>query len=177
MPAVYVCPLSRVPSAVAEVRPSHLITLLDPKDVIPTPEGVHPDRHLKLGVNDVLDAHPNHIAPEPYHVERLIRFIEGWSGADPLLVHCWAGISRSSATAFIALCMNNPDASEAAIARAMRRTAPHIHPNRRIVAFADTILDRDGRMIEAIDALGPGRIVYEGVLFGVPLIFDQPPHA
>lgn len=173
MPAVYVCPLARVPSAVAEVRPSHLITLLDPKDVIPTPDGVHPDRHLKIGVNDVTIPHPDHVAPESFHVERLIQFIDTWSGEAPLLVHCWAGISRSTATAFIALCMRNEGHDELAILRAMRERAPHIHPNRRIVTFADKLLDRDGRMIEAVDALGPGRIVYEGALFGVPMKFGQ----
>jgi predicted protein tyrosine phosphatase len=173
MPAVYVCPLAKVPSAVAQVRPSHLITLLDPKDIIPTPEGVHPDRHLKIGVNDITIPHPDHIAPEHVHVERLVQFIDTWSGDDPLLVHCWAGISRSTATAFIALCMRNEGQDELAILREMRARAPHIHPNRRIVTFADKILNRDGRMIEAVDAIGPGRIVFEGALFGMPVKFGQ----
>jgi predicted protein tyrosine phosphatase len=173
MPAVYVCPLARVPSAVLELKPSHLITLLDPKDVIPTPEGIAPDRHLKIGINDVSVPHPDHVAPEPHHVERVINFIDTWSGDAPLLVHCWAGISRSSATAFIALCMRNDGHDEFDILAEMRARAPHIQPNRRIVGFADTILGRDGRMIEALDALGPGRIVYEGALFGVPMKFGQ----
>ena len=172
MPAVYVCPLAQVPSAVVQVRPSHLITLLDPKDIIATPEGIEPDRHLKLGVNDINEPHPDYVAPEGHHVERLISFIKTWEGSDPLLVHCWAGISRSTASAFIALCMNNEGVSELEIARSMRSAAPHIHPNRRIVAYADNLLGRDGRMIAAIEALGPGRIVYEGVLFGVPLRFE-----
>lgn len=173
MPAVYVCPLARVPSAVAEVRPSHLITLLDPKDIIPTPDGVDPERHLRIGINDVTVPHPDHVAPESIHVERLISFIDTWSGEAPLLVHCWAGISRSTATAFIALCMRNEGHDELAILRAMRARAPHIHPNRRIVTFADKLLNRDGRMIEAVDAIGPGRIVYEGALFGVPMAFGR----
>jgi predicted protein tyrosine phosphatase len=173
MPAVYVCPLAKVPSAVAQVRPSHLITLLDPKDIIATPEGVHPDRHLKLGINDITEPQPGHVVPEHIHVDRLVQFIDTWSGEDPLLVHCWAGISRSTATAFIALCMRNEGKDEMAILREMRMRAPHIAPNRRIVTFADKILNRDGRMIEAVDALGPGRIVFEGVLFGVPAKFGQ----
>ena len=176
MPAVYVCPLNQVPQAVRKIQPSHLITLLDPKDVIPTPEGIHPEHHLKIGINDIIEPLPGQIVPEPFHVERVIQFIETWKGERPLLVHCWAGISRSTATAFIALCMRNPHVDEMTIAKAMRAKAAHVHPNKRIVAFADALMGRKGRMIEAVERLGPGRIVYEGVLFGVPLKFDANTH-
>ena len=44
-PEVYVCPLSQVPVAVAQLKPSHLITLLDPQDAIETPKGMKPNRH------------------------------------------------------------------------------------------------------------------------------------
>jgi len=38
-----------------------------------------------------------------------------------------------------------------------------------IVAFADALLDRDGRMVDAIDSIGPGKVVFEGVLFSLPV--------
>jgi predicted protein tyrosine phosphatase len=172
MPAVYVCPLVQVPSAVQTLNPSHLITLLDPKDIIPTPDGIHPDFHLRVGINDIVETLPGQIAPETHHVERVIEFIQTWQGERPLLVHCWAGISRSTATAFIALCMRNPDIPEIVIAKAMRAQAAHVHPNKRIVGFADQLLNRGGRMVDAVERLGPGRIVYEGKLFGLPMTFD-----
>jgi predicted protein tyrosine phosphatase len=176
MSSVYVCPLSQVPYAVRTVRPSHLITLLDPKDVIPTPEGIDPNRHLRLGINDIVDPHPDYVVPEDHHVERIVGFIRTWDGREPMLIHCWAGISRSTATAFIALCMRNSPGREGAIAKSMRAHAPHVHPNKRIVAYADAILGRKGAMVEAVERLGPGRIVYEGVLFGVPIKFDDADH-
>lgn len=175
MPTVYVCALSQVERSVREVKPSHLITLLDPKDIIATPKGLTPERHLRVGVNDITAAHPDYVAPESHHVERIVAFLKDWDAEAPLLVHCWAGVSRSSATAFIALCMNHEEQLESRIARAMRARAPHISPNRRIVALADDLLGRKGRMVDAVDRLGPGRIVFEGTLFGTPLTLDDDP--
>jgi predicted protein tyrosine phosphatase len=47
----------------------------------------------------------------------------------------------------------------------MRRVSPHAFPNRRIVALADDILDRRGRMLEAVEAMGGNNFVLEGVPF------------
>ncbi len=71
-----------------------------------------------------------------------------------MLIHCWAGISRSTASAFALACERSPDADERAIAQAMRAAAPHASPNRRIVALADDMLDRRGRMVDAVAAMG-----------------------
>ena len=46
----------------------------------------------------------------------MIRFVETWDGQTPMLIHCWAGISRSTASAFITACLHNPDADEEEIA-------------------------------------------------------------
>ena len=47
--------------------------------------------------------------------------------------------------------------------------AAHAQPNPRIVALADALLDRDGRMVDAIDAMGPAQVVFEGRLFALHL--------
>ena len=60
MPLIYVCPKSQVPDAAERLRPSHLITLLDPTDEMPTPEGILAHRHLKLGLNDIVQSLPDH---------------------------------------------------------------------------------------------------------------------
>ena len=87
----------------------------------------------------------------------------------PMIVHCWAGISRSTASAFAIACMLNEPGRERDIAIQLRRLAPHAQPNTRIVAFADHLLSRDGRMVDAVDAMGPGRVVFEGVPFALPV--------
>jgi predicted protein tyrosine phosphatase len=72
------------------------------------------------------------------------------------VIHCYAGVSRSTAAAFVAVCTLNPRRSEAAVAEALRRASPTATPNIRIVALADDILGRNGRMVEAITAIGQG---------------------
>lgn len=170
MPLIYVCPKSKVPKVAAETRPSHLITLLDPADEMPTPEDISGHRHLRLGMHDVTAPSPEHHAPpDEMHVRELIAFAKGWDRSRPMLVHCWAGISRSTATALTIACMLNEPGRETDIARLLRSRAPHAQPNRRLVALADDILGRDGRMLDALDAMGPAKVVFEGTIFSLPL--------
>ena len=163
-----VCPLSQVERLVAERAPSHLITLLDPSFMIDTPAGLLPHRHLRLGVNDIVEPVEGRICPDEPLMDRLLAFGDGWEGDRPLLVHCWAGVSRSTATAFVLACQRNPAAPELTIARALRGASRAAHPNRRIVALADARLGRQGRMVEAIAAIGPGEMVEENQPFDLP---------
>ncbi|MFN9971992.1 MAG: tyrosine phosphatase family protein, partial [Phycisphaerae bacterium] len=163
------CPKSNVATLSDQVRPSHLVTLLDPEDEMPTPEGVPGHRHLKLGMHDTVRPAPGQTPPDELHVRELLVFARDWSRSQPMLVHCWAGISRSTASAFAIACMVAPPGNELRIARLLRERAPHAHPNARIVAIADALLGRDGRMVDAIDAIGPGKVVFEGVPFLLPV--------
>ena len=169
MPLIYVCPKSQVPDAAERLRPSHLITLLDPTDEMPTPEGILAHRHLKLGLNDIVQSLPDHTPPDEQHVREIIAFAQSWDRKRPMLIHCWAGISRSTATAFTVACMLTPHGREARIATALRSASPFAYPNLRIVALADNLLSRNGRMVEAIDAMGPARQTYESELFSLGL--------
>jgi predicted protein tyrosine phosphatase len=162
---IVVCPLSHVEEIVRIRRPSHLITLLDPDHPLETPAGLAPERHFKAGVHDIAETVEGLTAPDEALVERLIGFGRGWSAEAPMLIHCWAGISRSTATAFTLACDKNPSVAEVEIAREMRRRSPHAWPNRRIVAIADLILGRRGRMVEALEAMGEREIAYEGEPF------------
>jgi predicted protein tyrosine phosphatase len=169
VPAIHVCPKSKVSTLSELIRPSHLITLLDPADEMPTPDGVPGYRHLKLGMHDTVRPTPEQTPPDEIHVRDLLRFAQDWNRSQPMLVHCWAGISRSTASAFAIACMLTPAGHELQIARLLRERAPHAHPNLRIVALADDLLGRDGRMVDAIDAIGPGKVVFEGVPFVLPV--------
>lgn len=169
MPAIYVCPKSKVPESVLRLRPSHLITLLDPADDMPTPDDFPGHRHLRLGMHDIAIARPEFTAPDEMHVRELIAFVRDWDRKHPILIHCWAGISRSTASAFTVACMVSAPGREHAIAQRLRQSAPHAQPNPRIVAFADAILERDGRMVDAIDTMGPASVVFEGHLFALSL--------
>lgn len=169
MSAIYVCAKSQVVDAVRRIRPSHLITLLDPDDHMPTPDDISGHRHLRLGMHDIAHGHSEYTAPDEMHVRELITFAQDWDRSAPILIHCWAGVSRSTASAFTIACMLNEPGREKDIANMLRARASHAQPNQRIVAIADDILKRDGRMLEAIDSLSPSSTVYEGVLFALPL--------
>lgn len=164
-----VCGLGDLPGVIAGRRPSHLVTLLDPASMIATPEGIAPANHLRLGVNDIAEPLEGLIAPDQALIERILAFGRGWDASAPMVVHCWAGISRSTASALIMACDRNPGCSEFDIALAMRRAAPHAYPNRRIVALADDMLNRRGRLVDAVEAMGD--LVLNEAGCGVPFDF------
>jgi predicted protein tyrosine phosphatase len=93
--------------------------------------------------------------------------LQSWPGDEPLLVHCYAGVSRSMAAALIALSLED-DRREMEAARILRAAAPHAHPNARIVALADRLLGRQGRLVAANQAMGPATPVVEGPLVELP---------
>ena len=85
----------------------------------------HPDERAHAGTDE--------------HVGRLIDFARGWDRSTPMVVHCFAGISRSTGAAFVAACALNPKRDEAEIARAIRSASPTAQPNTRIVGIADRV--------------------------------------
>jgi predicted protein tyrosine phosphatase len=171
---ILVTPLSAIEDTIRRYRPSHMVTLLSPEHMIETPEGIDPTRHLRLAVNDVAETWAAEMPPAPRHVEDLLDFGRAWDTRAPLLVHCWAGISRSMAAAFILLCDRNAPGDELTIARSIRARAPHAFPNPLLVQYGDTALGRGGRMVEAARAIGRGAIVAEGVRVELPLSLSGP---
>ncbi len=168
-----VCPLSHVEAVVAARRPSHLITLLDPDHEIRTPEGLAPDRHLKVGVHDIPEAWEGWTCPAEDHVRNILEFGAGWDEAAPMLIHCWAGISRSTATAFILACERNPEVRERDIAFELRRASQWATPNRMFVSLADDMLGRGGRMVDAADSIGRGESAFESRPFDLPARYPR----
>jgi predicted protein tyrosine phosphatase len=164
-----VSPLRLLPTVIAARAPSHLLTLLPPEEMTLTPTGFAPGRHLRLAMHDISAPSAGLIAPDAAMVEQALAFGRSWDPAAPMLVHCWAGISRSTASAFAIACARDPDADELEIALTMRRASPSAFPNRRIVALADDILGRQGRMVAAVEAMGGNGFVAEGVPFDLPV--------
>jgi len=128
------------------------------------------ERHLRLEMHDIVEARPDATLPARHHAHKLVEFVRGWDRREPMLIHCYAGLSRSTAAAFITLCVLNPDAPEELIARALRRSSDTAVPNKLFVALADAELGREGRMSAALKSMGPNRIAYECVPFGVDVV-------
>jgi predicted protein tyrosine phosphatase len=169
---IYVAPLSLVETTVVGARVSHLVTLINGEMPITTPPGIGPDRHLRLAMNDICEPQEGLVLPCETHVEDLIRFALDWDRGAPLLIHCWAGISRSTAAAFIALCALNPDIPEQLIATQLRKASPTAYPNRLMIRLGDAALDRAGRMIDAVESIGRGMFASEARPFSLPADFS-----
>jgi predicted protein tyrosine phosphatase len=159
---IHVSPLSQFRAMVDTHAPARIISLLDPTEHWPSHEAYDTALHLRVGVHDVTFDSDEIETPKPRHIDSILRFLEPWNADDPLYVHCWAGISRSSATAFIAACLANPGVDEALIARELREASHRAVPNERLVALADEALSRGGRMSAAIRAIHIPHIYVEG---------------
>jgi predicted protein tyrosine phosphatase len=166
---IHVCSLALLHETVEETGAQHVVTLLKNTDRVERPRTVPEANHLILGMDDICTPMDGYVIPCDEHVTRLIEFVRGWDRANPIVVHCFAGISRSTAGAFVAACTLNPDRDELAIAQQLRRASATATPNLRIVSIADRILSRDGRMVAAIDAIGRGVMAYEANPFRLDL--------
>jgi predicted protein tyrosine phosphatase len=160
-----VSPLADVPMVVEAFRPSHMVTLLDPGHQIERPPSISPEAWLRLDIHDIHTATPGMTAPDEAAVHKLLTFAEGWDESAPMLIHCHAGISRSTATAYIVACARHPHIDETAIALQLREASPQAFPNRALVALADAALSRDGRMIAGVEAMGGNDFISESVPF------------
>jgi predicted protein tyrosine phosphatase len=169
MSCLIVSPYSAVEEVVRRRHPSHLLSLMDL--VVATPEHIRPDRHLRINVHDINEPIEGAIAPEPSHIAEILAFAEDWDKTSPFLVHCWAGISRSTAAAYILLNQLHGPGHELAIAGALRFYAPHASPNRLMIRHADKLMRREGRMIEGVESMGEAH-VWEGEVVELPLILE-----
>jgi predicted protein tyrosine phosphatase len=166
---IHVCSLARLNATVEKSGARHIVTLLRLIDRVERPAHIAPENHLVLGVDDISTPMEGCTAPGDEHVARLIDFVGAWDRSAPLVVHCFAGISRSTAGAFVAACALNPDRDETEIALAIRRASRTAQPNARIVAIGDRLLDRGGRMVQAVESIGPGDVAMEGNPFRLDL--------
>lgn len=165
---IWICSLEAAPELARKLRPARIVSLLSPYDAFPVFEGMTTDLHLQVPIHDITDDIGDWRAPDVSDAERVIRFVESWDRTDPMLIHCWAGISRSTASAFITACVHNPKADEEEIALAIRSASPTASPNARLVAHADALLGRNGRMSKAVAAIGRGAITQEARAFSIP---------
>jgi predicted protein tyrosine phosphatase len=169
MPRLHVCSLALIAETVDKTGARSLLTLLSPGTDVERPTAIHPERHLYLAVSDIVEPMEGQVAPEAAHLDELLAFVRAWDRESPLLIHCFAGVSRSTAAAYIAACALAPERDEFAIARVLRAASPTASPNARLVALADEALGRHGRMNAAIAEIGRGQACSEGEPFTLEL--------
>ena len=144
-----------------------MVTLINKGTEVVRPAEIPDDQHLFVAMSDIVLAMDGEILPHDAHLQTMLAFVRRWDRSTAMVVHCYAGVSRSTAAAFITACALDPTGSERAIAEQIRARSPTATPNKLMVEIADRLLQRDGRMIEAVAAIGRGEDCYEGVPFAL----------
>ena len=134
---------------------THVLSILDPGWPEPEPLiGFDINRRLRLRFHDVIESQPGWIAPERWDVELLLAFSRDLAAANEahLLIHCHAGVSRSTAAATLVMAQTCPDRPADEVLREVARLRPRAWPNLRILELGDEILGRGGKIVEAARA-------------------------
>ena len=166
---IHVCSLADLHPTVAATGASHILTVMANVAQVQRPDSVLEANHLRVQMDDITEQMQGFTAPSESHVEQVLGFVRTWDRKAPMVIHCYAGISRSTASAFTAICALNPGRDEGSIARQLRALSPSAYPNRLIVTLADKALKRNGRMVRALDDIGPGSMTVEGRPFRLHL--------
>jgi predicted protein tyrosine phosphatase len=170
MPHLIVTPLSRLQEIAEAHRASRVVTLINAATAVTRPAHLDAHDHLFLGFNDIVEPQEGLEPPGEAHVRKLMDFADSWNRAGPMVIHCYAGISRSTAGAYLTALYLSPDLDEQTLAQELRRRSPSATPNGRLIAIADDLLGRKGRMVDAIRSIGRGADAFEGVPFILPII-------
>jgi predicted protein tyrosine phosphatase len=166
---IHVCSLARLHETVEETGALHVVSLIGDETSVERPRAIIAENHLWLRLHDISSPLDGYVMPNERHVADLLSFVRRWDRSAPLVVHCYAGISRSTASAFASVCALNPHRSEDSIAQSLRLASPTATPNIRIVSLADRLLGRSGRMVAAIETIGRGILATEGTPFRLDL--------
>ncbi len=166
---IHVCSLARLFETVEQTGARHIVSLIGDEARVARPSCIAPENHLWLRLHDISAPLDGYIVPAEEHITNLLNFVRDWDRRAPLVVHCYMGISRSTASAFAAVCALNPRRDEESIAQALRRASATATPNARIVSLADQLLGRNGRMIAAIETIGRGDLSAEAEPFRLDL--------
>jgi predicted protein tyrosine phosphatase len=134
---------------------THVLSILDPGH--PEPEdfaAYGPHKRLTLRFDDIITPLPGMALPESHHIEALLEFGKGLAAAsdDPLnhlLVHCHAGISRSTASMTLILAQALPQVPAPSILEEVLRIREKAWPNLRMIEIGDAMLGRGGALVAA----------------------------
>ena len=125
---IHVCSLSRLEDTVVKAGAGRLVTLLREGTPFVRPASIAAENHLALFMHDILQEEEGMVAPAHGHVRALVDFATRWDRARPLVIHCYAGVSRSTAAAYVVAAALSPQRDEEELARALRRLSPSATP-------------------------------------------------
>jgi predicted protein tyrosine phosphatase len=176
---LWICRACDLATLGAELRPHRILSIAEPGYRNATPAGFDPERHHHLNFDDITEPIPGYLEPSEQHVASIMELAGELTDSDRILVHCQAGISRSSAAALIILATRNPG-HEREIARRLRAEGPWFVPNRLMVNIADRLIGRGPTLAAALASMGPPTTILNSRPVQLPLnltagsILDRP---
>lgn len=124
-----------------------IIGLLEPSDryqPVITDKPYHLERF-----HDIESPLRKYILPEKEHIERVLNFSKDFNDDDRVLIHCQAGISRSSAVCILVLIQHGMTIKEAFDHTISIRET--MCPNRLILSYGDELLVMNGEIVNYYD--------------------------
>lgn len=164
MTKIFVSPLSDLEETLVQSGCANLISLMGPGKTPPRPSSAT-GKYLSLEFNDIAIAQDGLIPPSLHQVELLIEFLSDLELDQDIVIHCWMGISRSTAAAAIGCAVLSPKLDAPTIADALRKTSPMATPNPLMIELADAKLNMQGTLVAAVAKIGRGKGASEGIPF------------
>jgi predicted protein tyrosine phosphatase len=149
LPTLTICGLDELDGH-QDRRVTHVLSILDPEWPEPAAfQAFDPHFRTTLRFHDAIEPSPGVLLPQKADVKAILAFGRD-AGEEPrLLIHCHAGISRSTAATLMILAQARPHEREDAIAERLIEIRRQAWPNSRMIEFADELLDRGGRLLAA----------------------------
>jgi len=157
-----ICGVDELQGRLKRFKPTHVISISDPVDrPLDFPSAIDVLRlafwdiqNLSGFVSQMVSYEERDHYPIADHAEAILGFGRNIPKSGKLLIHCWAGVSRSTAAAMLVICQRNPGHEQSAF-RLVKSLRPQAAPNRLIVKHGDRLLKAGGRMLAALDAANP----------------------
>jgi predicted protein tyrosine phosphatase len=134
----------------------YIVSILNPES--PEPVALRAfARHERctLRFHDIIEDSDLLVAPQAHHINELLEFGRSLGGGPDrrLLVHCFAGMCRSTAAALVLIAQSDlASPPENAITRLLE-IAPNAWPNARMVQLGDEALSYNGNLVRAVQVL------------------------
>jgi predicted protein tyrosine phosphatase len=141
---------------------THVLSILDPE--WPEPKAFQdfdPHSRATFRFHDAIEPARGVVLPHKAAIEAILAFGHSAGDVRHLLIHCHAGISRSTAAMLMILAQAHPRATEESVVDRLLEIRPQAWPNSRMIAFGDELLGRDGRLSAAVGRIYARRLENE----------------
>ena len=107
-------------------------------------------KQLILSFDDINEPIDDYVVPQMSHIKRALDFADKIDDGS-LLVHCHAGISRSSAIALAVIAKRLGSGKEEEAVNTLEHINPNCRPNKSIVEMTDELLERNGKLYKEVN--------------------------